>query len=535
VVTADEREIEWQFDAPSTRAVSTWLGKPEGWADLGPVRVGARRAATQVDLYLDTSDWRFRRAGYALRIRRVGRRGEATLKSFDSDGPETPGLRNRRELTERLAAPEPKLLRKAGGEVGERVRAVAGTKPLRPLFEVRTRRRAFSVEADGLPPAELALDDTVIQPPGDAEPARLHRVEVEGPEATLEALEPFLGRLRADCKLEPGGESKYGTGLLAAGLGPPVPARFGSTAVTPELTIDAVALAVLRRHLSAMLENEPGTRLGDDVEALHRMRVATRRLRAALSLFADVLPPDAESANEELRWVGGALGAVRDLDVQLETLDEFPDLRALLERERATARAEMLAALDSRRYRAFVTAFGRLLRARRSAPDPPVPARAIAPDLIETRFRAMRKAGRGLRPASPTTDYHRLRNRSKRLRYALEFLADVYPGKTERLTKSVVALQDLLGEQQDAVVAIERLAQLAVDPSVGPETVFAMGELAERRRLGMAGLRKRFPATYDRVTGKRWTKLRNVLEKQRPEPPPPAVAPPEPSSVERPE
>ena len=107
-------------------------------------------------------------------------------------------------------------------------------------------------------------------------------------------------------------------------------------------------------------------------------------------------------------------------------------LRSLLLEQRESARAAMLEMLDSRRYEAFVGRFGRTLRARHLARSGPAsrPARALAPDLIEGRFRSVRKAGARIGPASPATEYHRLRIRCKRLRYALEFLADLYPGAT---------------------------------------------------------------------------------------------------------
>jgi inorganic triphosphatase YgiF len=165
-MSIDVRETEWQFDVPDLHAVLRWLSESDERTDAGAMRVVAGGTVNQVDVYLDTDDRRFQRAGYALRIRRVGRRrgGEATLKGVDSASPGTPGLRTRRELTERLEKSDPLSVVRAGGPVGDRVRAVVGQKQLLPLFEVRARRRTFSFEADGLPAAELALDETTILP-----------------------------------------------------------------------------------------------------------------------------------------------------------------------------------------------------------------------------------------------------------------------------------------------------------------------------------------------------------------------------------
>ena len=150
-MTADAREIEWQFDALDLRPVLRWLDKPDAWTAAHGVNVVANgTGVTQVDRYFETEDWRFRRAGYSLRIRRVGRRrdAEATLKGLDVASADAPGLRNRREVNEPLGAADLETLLRATGSVGRRVRAVAGTKPLLPLFEVRTRRRTFSLEAE---------------------------------------------------------------------------------------------------------------------------------------------------------------------------------------------------------------------------------------------------------------------------------------------------------------------------------------------------------------------------------------------------
>ncbi len=527
----------WQFDAVDLRPVVRWLDEFADEAESLAVRINPTGSTSQVEVYLDTDDRRFHRAGYALRVRRAGRGkgagAEATMKELDSIRTDPPGEPIGHEVSEPLQSADPELLADSDGPVAARVRAVAGRKRVRPQFEVRTRRRRLSVEAEGLPPGEIVLDEIAIRPAAGGAATRLHRVEIEAPEAALAALRPFVERLQNACRLQPATLTKYEAGALAAGL-KTVPVAFGSTSIEADAPIGRVGLAVLRRQFAALRAREPGTRLGDDSEELHDMRVASRRLRAALSLFADFLPPSAERLRDDLRWVGHTLGAVRDLDVQLEQLDGWlPDVpetdrealiavRSLLEAKRSRARETMLDALDSPRYELFVGRFSRLLRSargRRSGPAS-LPARAVAPDLIEERFRALRKAAERIEGNSPAAEYHRVRIRGKRLRYALEFLADLYPGRTRPLTKRVVALQDILGLHQDAEVAIERLRRLAGEhgAELHPEAIFAMGEIAERYRRNAAELQARFPEAYGRVTGKTWKAFAKLIEAERPAP-----------------
>jgi CHAD domain-containing protein len=258
-----------------------------------------------------------------------------------------------------------------------------------------------------------------------------------------------------------------------------------------------------------------------------------------------VLPAGVLKLQDDLAWIGRQLGSVRDLDVQLEQLDAWlaaaPEedaeplrtLRSVLEQHRAEARREMLEALDSRRYESFVRRFSRTLRARHATRTGPssLPALAVAPDLIEARWAAVRKSAKRLGRSSPPEDYHRLRIRCKRLRYALEFLTDVYAGRARPVLKQLVSLQDILGLHQDAFVAIERLRRLTDERGLelGPDTVFAMGEIAERYRQGVGKLRSQVMPAYRRVEGKRWTSFHRHIEAQRPPLPPEVV---EPSGVE---
>lgn len=525
-------EIEWQFEAQDLRLVQRWIETAAG-AGADPVTVAAGRTINHVDTYLDTADRRLDRAGYSVRLRRSRRPPyEATLKSLDGAGADA--LRVRVELAEPLVHDDPATVRDAPGPVGERVRALVGTRKLVPLFDVQTKRRVFPIEAGGAPSGELLLDETVIREPNGPVLSRLRRVEVEVPETSLAAVGPLVESVQRACGLQPALLSKYEVALVASGRPRLEAETFGPTAIERGNTIGQVALALLRRHFATMLAKEPGTRLGDDIEELHDMRVASRRLRAALALFGAFLPTDAARLGPELAWVGQTIGTVRDLDVQLEQLDEWAAavseidrepldrLRSLLAEERTAARARMLEALDSPRYERFVRRFGTMLRSRTGTRTPS--ALAVAPDLVEQRRRALRKARRRIGADAEPDAYHRLRIAGKRFRYALEFVSDVYPGETKRLVTRTVALQDVLGTYQDADVAIARLRQLARERGaiLGPATVFAMGEIAERYRSQMKRSRARVAPTYERLRGKPWKRLRKRMEETRP---PARVAP----------
>src|SRR5262249_19680453 len=277
-----------------------------------------------------------------------------------------------------------------------------GSRELLPLFELQTRRRVFELSSADVPSGELLLDETAIRNPDGRLLSRLRRVEIEVPETAVEAVTPFVEGLHRACGLQPAVLSKYESGLAAAGIGRTEREEFGPTAITPTDAIGQVALAVLRRHFAALVANEAGTRLGDDIEDLHDMRVASRRLRAAIALFQNVLPVEAAKLRPELAWVGQTIGAVRDLDVQLAQLDDWiralPDedrepltqLRRLLVAERTEARTAMLQALDSARYARLVRRFGAMLRSRSGARS--AAALETAPELVDGRHAALVKA-----------------------------------------------------------------------------------------------------------------------------------------------
>ena len=531
-MATDQLEVEWQYAALDTRPVVRWLNGvlPAGF------RVEPAGVKELNDAYFDTPEFHINRAGYTCRVRRKGEQAELTLKAMAEA---SEGLRSRRELTEPLPPGAPSPLA-ASGPCGELLRAATGRAEVREIFRLHTRRELFNLFDDGGPLGEVAVDETTI-PVGEDRPVRLSRIEVEVHPDAVERARRFVATLVTANRLTEAGSSKFEAALIATGqVVPEVRSEFGSTAVSAELSAGEVAFAVLRKQFAAMRANEPGTRLGEDIEALHDMRVATRRLRAAMAAFRPFLTPRALHYRDQFGWVAAALGEVRDLDVQLERMHEwranFPPERAaalesveaLLESRRRVARRRMLAVLDSRRYERLCESFAGVLRfgPPKSFAPGRTPVLAAAPDMVEKRYKRVRKAGDAISKSSPPEAYHALRIDAKKLRYALEFVGNgIYGKQALDFSARVTALQDVLGLHQDAYVAIDLLQEVADSSGkrLGPQTLMAMGSISERYRLDAIDLRAKFPQVYRPLAGDEWKRLHRSMENQRPAPAPSAA------------
>jgi triphosphatase len=233
-----------------------------------------------------------------------------------------------------------------------------------------------------------------------------------------------------------------------------------------------------------------------------------------MKVFEGALPEGAKWLREELRWLAGVLGDVRDLDVQIENLEAWKDadgeglgsslgrILGVMGKRRAEARGRMLEALDSERYGRLERSFGEMLRrgprAERelgreeghAAGDESVTA--AAPALISARYRKWRKAAKRLDESSPPDDFHDVRKEGKKLRYALEFVLEVYGEPVATLVSPLKEVQDDLGDHQDAVVAAETLRELGTTtkvPRISRVAAFAMGVLFEHHRREAADRR----------------------------------------------
>ena len=227
-------------------------------------------------------------------------------------------------------------------------------------------------------------------------------------------------------------------------------------------------------EFEGMLDQEPKAWEGLDPEGVHRMRVRTRRLRAAFRAFRDVMPADSVRAfNGEFRWVAAALGKVRDLDVYLADIARYAaglpadhagqdrDYQRHLEVRWRKARQRLLACLGSRRYERLKARFAHFLgrgpSQRVMKTFGAITVGAAARRLIGKRYKSVLGDGRAITPTSSAKSLHNLRIECKRLRYLFEFFDPIYGKAFKPEIRDLKALQNVLGEFQDTCVATQHL------------------------------------------------------------------------------
>ena len=258
----------------------------------------------------------------------------------------------------------------------------------------------------------------------------------------------------------------------------PLPRVRKTLGVKATDTMAEAGRKILRFHFAHMLNHEKGTLLGEDIEELHDMRVATRRMRAAFDVFGQYFKPKAVKKHfKRLRITGRMLGRVRDLDVFMEKarqyLETLPDsehrgLAPLFNawgRKRAEEREKLVSYLQSEEYREFKQDFNQFtstpdesaIPISETNPNPHL-VRHVLPVLIYTRLASV-QAYEMLIVNAAVEQLHALRIEFKKLRYALEFFHEVLGHEAKDVINELKSLQDHLGDLNDANVACQTLSE----------------------------------------------------------------------------
>ncbi|MEU2212720.1 CYTH and CHAD domain-containing protein [Streptomyces hygroscopicus] len=556
------REIERKYEATDGGGLPDLAGVAgvAGVTDQGVVTLDAT--------YYDTPGRRLAADGITLRRRTGGDEGWHLKLPVGPDA--------RDEIRAPLSDALPAGL---AGLVRSRTRG-AELSPLVRLLSERTVRRL--VDADGALLAVLSADRVTARrlAPEPGEPVRWTEVEVElapgGDPALLDALEPRLtdaglrrsatpSKLaRALAETDPDRRGEGATGAeQATGAGKPTepekpakagkagkaaktgkaakngkPAKAGKAGKTgkaakagrdkqgkrdkrdkpKKATAGDIVLDYARRQVAEIVALDPAVRL-ETPDSVHRMRVATRRLRSAFRSYREVLDRAVtDPVGDELKWLAAELGVDRDHEVLTarlgERLGEVPvelrlgpvaaRLRIWSQARRGGSRDRVLGVLDGERYLALLNALDALvagppLRPAAARPWAEVIPRAVLRD--HDRLSGRVEAALAT-PAGPDRDalLHEARKDAKRARYAAEVARPAVGEPAKAFAGLMARVQDLLGDHQDSVVARKALRELAVQAHGAGESAFTFGLLLGREEARAAARERELPGLWAEVS-----------------------------------
>lgn len=497
-MTVTHLEVEKKYDADDSFELPPLAGlvAGSGGVDAGPVGAGGPVAEGETGtqrleaIYFDTEDLRLATAGLTLRRRTGGDDAGWHLKVPAGTGART-----------EVRLPLGRAPRTVPEALQNMVWARTGGAALRPVAEIitdRTVRRL--VDATGQVLAEVA-DDRVsarrLRPTGGSGDAAgavasWREIEVELVGGGSELLDAVDTRLRAG-----GLRASARSSKLAQVLDGDVRDRPGEPKVGKLKATSAagdVVLAHIREQVEQVRSQDLPVRL-DAPDAVHKMRVATRRLRSALTTFkplftADVVRP----LRAELKWLAGELGAARDAEVmrdRVRTAVEAEETAAALgsvgeaaaaELDEAyrSAHARVLAELDDDRYHRLLAGLEELVTSPPLTERSTAPAGKALPPLVAASYAGVRRLVEDAAARPPGAEreelLHDARKAAKASRYAGESVSRVFGADALAFAEAMEAVQEALGEHQDSVLTRERLRDLALQ-STSTGVAFLYGRL----------------------------------------------------------
>ncbi|MBK3643118.1 MULTISPECIES: CYTH and CHAD domain-containing protein [Streptomyces] len=495
-----KREIERKYESDDS-------GLPDLTGVAGVDAVVDKGVAHLDATYYDTADERLAAASITLRRRTGGADAGWHLKF-----PVAPGVRD--EIRAPLSDTLPSVL---AGLIRSRVRDAQ----LLPVVRLRSDRDVSDlVDATGRVLAEVSVDAVHAERlTGAGGTAQWTELEVEladdGDPAFLDKVDK---RLRKAGVRPSGSASKLARALIETA--PKKKRRNGrpTPPPPPPVTAGDHVLAYVREQRDTIVALDPAVRQ-DTYDALHRMRVATRRMRSAFRSYAKVLDRTVtDPVGEELKWLAAELGVGRDSEVLAErlstALEGLPTtlvngpVRTRLGRwtdaRRGGSRRRLTGVLDSSRYLALLDTLDALVD------EPPfledaggkpekVIAKAVRKDF--GRLTALVERAIALDPGTERDlALHESRKKAKRARYSAEAAVGALGDRASALVKSMKSVQTLLGDHQDSVMARQSLRELSALAHAAGESSFTYGVLYGREEQRAAAAELALPVAWRKIT-----------------------------------
>ncbi len=430
-------------------------------------RSNGAAAQTLHSTYFDTPDHALQQAGISLRVRRNGDRRIQTIKAARSPD----GIALARDEWEQEVD---------GDSPDYTLAGKTGLKPLlehsgsiQPVFRVQTERTLHTVSFENSV-IELAADDSRVE--GQERTVSFGELELELKDGTPADLFQLALALSTATPLRLSFKTKAERGFEAASDEQPTRVKAPPVVLKRKMTSAGAFQRVGASCLQHLIANEAIVRRAPEADAVHQMRVALRRLRAAITLFKSVVEDEKrDPIKDELKWMANVLGEARDLDVYITKVLEpaqdehgndegYQNLLAEYRKRRHESYRMVEETIVSARFINGVLGTAAWIEAGDWLQDGSKPARkrrdqpiaVLAEEELSRRWKKIIKRGRNLMELDPE-ERHQVRIEIKKLRYASEFFESLFTGggakKRKRAALSTLeALQETLGELNDIAV-----------------------------------------------------------------------------------
>jgi triphosphatase len=439
-------------------------------------------SVTLKSVYFDSDSRLLRDRGFTLRVRHNGDKRIQTVKAAGNGA----GYFERSEWEQAISGNRPDLALVKDTALGA-ILVNETDKALKPVFETRIKRTTYRLNGNGAD-VVMAIDQGRIVATGSALPVSEIELELKRGNASdlfriaRDILDVVPARLDFKSKSERGYDLIENTAITAETARDPE--------LSPGMTTGRAFTLVGRACLRHLVANVPAM-MERDGAALHQMRVALRRLRAAISIFSPVVGDDRAGAiKSELKWLAQEFGPARNLDTLLVEVirplrKRHPNERGLVSignmfaRQRLKSYRQALQAVQSARFRRLVldtvewveigpwsTSEDAPMRARRD-----LPIEIYAAGQLSQRRKKIRRQGAGIEALNPE-QLHRLRIQVKKARYAAEFFSGLFHGKKcakqcKIIKSSLMQLQNNLGKINDIVTHKTLFADIIARPAKG--------------------------------------------------------------------
>ena len=433
-------------------------------------------------VYFDSGDRFLRDHGLTLRMRHIGDKSVQTIKTANIGS----NCFERLQWEQAIEGDQPDLTRVTDTALGP-ILTDDVRNTLRPVFETRIERTVYHLNGNDTAIA-MAIDEGQIVAPDASCP--ISEIELELKHGNLTELFKIARAISGIVPAQLDVKSKSERGYELVEKTPVIAEKACDPELSAGMSAGRAFTLIGRACLRHLVANEPATKICD-AEGLHQMRVALRRLRAAISVFSDMLRDDRiDTIKSELRWLAREFGPARDLDTLfIEVLKPlrkqhanepgFVSISKMFARKRLKSHRQAQEAVQLARFRTLVldTAEGVEAGPWSRSEDPLMRAsremliEIYAANQLSRRRKKIRRRGAKIGNLSPE-QLHRLRIQGKKARYAAEFFSSVYQGRksakrSRNIISSLMQMQNCLGGINDVMTRKALCADIIANPGRG--------------------------------------------------------------------